>query len=164
MDIYWGDKNNKRKFDDIDSDSDEPTMEPDRKKLKLFKSDKMIYTIDNEVHFTESVNSRTIETLIKKITKLINKNNDKYVGGKEKYNINLIIDSGGGGIFALCKFVDFLALTKKKYPYVTFTSIVTGWAASAGTVMAIACDRRLMTRNATYMIHELKYLESSIIV
>lgn len=155
MDIFWGDKNNKRKFDEID-DYDEPSMEPERKKFKLFKSDKMIYTIDNEVHFTDSVNSRSIETLIKKITKLINKNHEKYVGGKEKFNINIIIDSGGGGVFAICKFVDFLTLTKKKYPYVTFTTIVTGWAASAASIMSCVGDRRLMTRNATYMIHELK--------
>ncbi|ARF12294.1 Clp protease [Klosneuvirus KNV1] len=158
MDLYWGIKeNNKRKFDEIDSDgdSDRETMEPDRKKFKLFKNDKMIYTIDSEIHFTMGVTSTSIETLIKKITKLINKNSDKYKDGKARFEIFLVIDSGGGSVNAILKFVDFLTLVKKKYPFVTFTSIVSGQACSAASIMAVACDKRMMTRNATFMIHEL---------
>jgi len=158
MDLYWGIKeNNKRKFDEMDSDgdSDRETMEPDRKKFKLFKNDKMIYTIDNEIHFTMGVTSTSIETLIKKITKLINKNNDKYKGSKEQYELIVVIDSPGGSVSAILKFVDFLTLVKKKYPFVTFTSIVSGCAASAGSIMSVSMDKRLMTRNATLMIHEL---------
>lgn len=157
MDINWGiTENNKRKYDNM-VDGDEPIMdEPDKKRFKLFKSpDKMIYTIDNEIHFTEGINARTIELLIKKITKLINKNADKYKGGKEKYEIFIIVDSPGGSVNAILKFVDFITLTKKKYPFVTFTSVTTGCAASAGSVLSTSLDRRLMTRNATMMIHEL---------
>ena len=159
MDLYWGIKeNNKRKFDEIDSDGDSyrETMEPDRKKFKLFKNDKMIYTIDSEIHFNEPINARSIETLIKKITKLINKNNDKYKGSKERFEISIIMSSPGGSIDSLLKFVDFISLTKKKYPFVTFTSIATANIASAATVACTIMDKRLMTRHGTAMIHQLR--------
>lgn len=162
MDIYWGEKNNKRKFDEIDDgDYDRETMEPDRKKFKLFKSDKMIYTIDSEIHFTDKITSLSIETLIKKITKLINKNIDKYKGSSEIFTIFLVVDSLGGSVSAILKFVDFLALTKKKYPFVSFTSIVTGTCASAGSILTVSADKRLMTRNAIMMCHELSSGTSS---
>lgn len=155
-DIYWGmEQNNKRKFDEIEDDYDEPSMEPDRKKFKLFKNDKMIYTIDSEIHFNGGINAVSIETLIKKITKLINKNVEKFKGSKEKMEITLICSSPGGHLDPLFKFIDFISLVKLKYPFVTFTSIATGNIASAMTLLCVIMDKRLMTRNATAMVHEL---------
>ncbi len=123
----------------------------------LFKfEDKMIYSIDNEVHFTADINKDTIEKLIRKITKIINNNKDKYNSkSKNKLQISYIVDSPGGSVTSVLKFVDFIRLVKKKYPFIEFTSVATGMVASAGTVMCIVADKRLMTKNAFAMIHEL---------
>ena len=72
-----------------------------------------------------------------------------------KLNIIYTIDSPGGSVTSILKFVDFIGLAKKKYSFVNFTSIITGLAASAGTIMAIVADKRYMTKNAHSMIHEL---------
>jgi len=157
MDIIYESK--KRKFDainDNENDNDnEYFVEP--KKIKLFKNEnKMIYALDTEVHFTEQINKTTIETLIKKITKIINKYHDKYEGTNDKLNITYIVDSPGGCLSSTFKFIDFISLTKKKYPYINFTSVITGCCASACTLISIPTDKRQMTRLASVMIHQLK--------
>ena len=126
------------------------------KRQKLFKMpDKMIYNINTEIHFTEDINKESIESIIKMITKIINKNDQKYRGGNNKLKITYIVDSPGGSVTAILKFVDFISLAKKKYPYVEFTSIITGLVASAGTIMCVVADHRYMTPYAHAMIHEL---------
>lgn len=151
--IYWGidqDKNNKKRK------SSSMSKSGDTKKTRLFTvENKTIYTIGTEIHFTDQINNETIEIIIKKITKLINENHKKYEDTDEKLNITYIVDSPGGSVTAILKFVDFITLAKKKYPYVEFTSIITGCVASAGTIMCVVADKRLMTANAHSMIHEL---------
>jgi ATP-dependent protease ClpP protease subunit len=162
MELYWGFTNNDYDTDDSRHVSKKRKLEQieDSKNDKvnpLFKfEDKMIYSIDNEVHFTADINKDTIEKLIRKITKIINNNKDKYNSkSKEKLKISYIVDSPGGSVTSVLKFVDFIRLVKKKYPFIEFTSVATGMVASAGTVMCIIADKRLMTQNAFAMIHEL---------
>lgn len=164
MDIYWGEpkKSNKRRYEDDDyPDYDEP-VGTITKKIKLFKDvNKMIYSIKNEVHFTDTITNQTIENVIKIVTKLINKNSSKYEGvdvndpATEKCNIVFVIDSPGGSVSAILKFVDFIRMTKEKYPWLEYTSVVTGTVCSAGTIFAISCDHRFMTKHSKYMVHEL---------
>lgn len=152
--IYWGinQKNNKRKAnDDIYLDN------PKKRKLIMVDSvNKNIYTIGTEIHFTDSINSRTIEILIKAVTKIINKNHKEYEHGDDKLQITIVVDSGGGSVIAVLKWVDFVNRCKKKYPYVEFISICTGIAASAATTLACVCHKRMATSRSTLMIHQLR--------
>jgi len=157
--VYWGfepdvcnNKNNKKRgYDDVQCGG-----KMDGKKIKLFKDhDKMIYAIKEEIHFTSDISAESMEALIKKITKIINREHEKYEGTADKLKITLILDSGGGSVNAVLKFIDFLKITKKKYPYVTFVSVLTGLCASATTVLGSSCDVRLMTKHAHAMIHSL---------
>jgi hypothetical protein len=73
MDIYWGEKkSNKRRYEDLDDDDFDEPVGTITKKIKLFKDvNKMIYSIKNEVHFTDQINNQTIENVIKIVTKLM---------------------------------------------------------------------------------------------
>ena len=123
-----------------------------------------VYTIGNEIHFTTDINTVSIQEIIKQITILIQNhlhknnivdgNNTNY-NNVDKLKIIYIVDSPGGSVISILKFVDFINIVKKKYPFVQFTSIITGLTASAGTIMAIVADKRYMTKNAHAMIHEL---------
>lgn len=152
--IYWGAK---RKFSEISDDSNQSKdVQPVSKKPKLVTyDDEMIYAIGTEVHFTADINKENIETIIKKITKIIHKNKNKYSDSDEKLRIAYIVDSPGGCVTSILKFVDFINMVKKKYPWVEFQSIATGLVASAGTIMCVVADKRMMTKNAHAMIHEL---------
>ncbi|QKF94705.1 Clp protease proteolytic subunit /translocation-enhancing protein tepA [Fadolivirus algeromassiliense] len=160
--LYWGfesakpQKNNKRTFSDYDQPDYEEPRGGDTKKIKLFKEvNKMIYSIGNEIHFNGTINTESIEAIIKKMTKLINKNKEQYDGTEDKCNITYVVDSGGGSVTAILKFVDFIKMSKKKYPWLEFTSVITGCAASAATTMCVVADHRHITPHATCMIHEL---------
>lgn len=154
--IYWGMKNNKRTFNQLDGYDDCDNLEPRSKRARLFTNENdMIYSRKNEIHFTDEINKVTIEKMIKTITKIITKNYDKYIDTEKILNITYIVDSPGGSVTAILKFVDFLSIVKKKYPNVQFTSIATGLVASAGTIMCVVADNRLITKNASAMIHEL---------
>ncbi len=159
--MHWGFEpsgNKKRKFD-----GDQPFYVKKQKlggdgikKHKLFSTgDKMIYAIGNEIHFTAGINKQTVEKIIRKITKIINSNHDKFKDSDEKLEIAYVVDSPGGCVTSILKFVDFIKMTKKKYPYVEFISVATGMVASAGTIMCVCADKRYMTKNAHAMIHEL---------
>lgn len=156
MDINWGvenTKNNKRKVSDVCEDDIYPKA---TKIPKLFsKGNKMIYTIGTTIHYTGGINSQNIETIIKQITKIINKNHKKYEDADEKLTITYIVHSFGGSVLDILKFVDFIRLTKQKYPYLEYVSVCTGFVASAGTIMATVADKRLITRSTHAMIHEL---------
>ena len=160
--IYWGinqKKNNKRKLDELyefdDSDVYSRKLN-DIKKSKLFNlGNKRIYVVGKEIHFTEKINDDTIENIIRKITKIINEHNKDYEGGDEKLEITYIVDSPGGSISSILKFVDYIKLAKKKYPYLEFISIITGTCASAGTIMCIIADKRYATEHSVQMLHEL---------
>ena len=120
-------------------------------------SDWSIYRSGNEIHFTNKVTSETIQKVIKLITEIINEN----LKGKNKtltkpLEITYVVDSPGGSVSAILKFVDFVNMVRKKYnDNLKFTSIISGSSASAGTIMAVIADKRLMTKNAVAMVHEL---------
>jgi len=119
------------------------------KKYELI--DPMIFSIGKEVHFTSEINKFSIELIIKEFTKMINKYKDE----DGNIEIRYIVDSPGGCVTSILKFVDYIDTVRTKYPNITFTSIATGLVASAGTIMCIIADKRLITKNAHAMIHEL---------
>jgi ATP-dependent protease ClpP protease subunit len=122
-------------------------------KMYIDKND--VYAIGNEIHFTTDINQTSIQEVIKLMTKIINDNCDKNKRTKEKLVITYIVDSPGGIVSSVLKFVDFIGLVKDKYNFVEFVSIISGLTASAGTIMAIVADKRYITKHAYAMIHEL---------
>lgn len=117
-----------------------------------------IYSVGTQIHFTADINKDTIERLIKVFTKVIAENSPKFgvkLKKDECIDIEYIVDSPGGCVSSVLKFVDFLNMVKSKHSYIRFTSIITGMVASAGTIMTVVADRRYMTKNSFTMIHEL---------
>jgi ATP-dependent protease ClpP protease subunit len=146
---YNGGNNNKRKYID-DNNNDDYEYVNVVKKPKFEIDDSLIYAIGKEVHFTSS-----IKRVIKLITKIIFEHENKHKNEKKKLNITIVVDSNGGSCTSILKFVDFLKMCKKKHPNVIFISVATGQIASAATIMCVACDKRLMSKNAFSMVHEL---------
>jgi Protease subunit of ATP-dependent Clp proteases len=124
------------------------------KKHKCEFINPLIYTIGNEMHFSADINKINIEFLIKKISKMIDKFYSDH-DSNEPYTIIYIVDTPGGSVNSVLKFVDHIKLTKIKYPNLKFTSIISGLVASAGTIMCIVADNRYITKNSHAMIHEL---------
>lgn len=114
-----------------------------------------VYTIGTEIHFNTNIDRNSIQEIIRQITELVHNHKIKSIGDPEKLTISYVVDSPGGSANSILKFVDFIRLTKQKYPFVEFISIITGMVASAGTIMAIVADKRYMTKNSHTMIHEL---------
>lgn len=156
MNIYWG----------IQQDNDIESSRKRRKinnpydvllgKKKLFEiDDELIYSFGTEVHFTGPIDKNSIATVIKEITKVINEKNSVEYDKEKKFTICYIVDSPGGCVTSVLKFVDFLNIVRQKHPNVEFVSIGTGLIASAGTIMCAVADKRYMTGNSYAMIHEL---------
>ena len=160
MDISWGITKDTHSTEENDSNRNTKRRRVDaghKKKVYELDDESMIYTVGTQVHFTAQINNDTVEALIKEITKVVENNVPKY-GSKDaqkKVNITYIVDSPGGSVTAVLKFVDFISMVREKQPHIEFTSIITGMAASAGTTMCVIADHRCMTRNAFAMIHEL---------
>ena len=135
MNIHWGISNKKRKLD-----SNSNTIKD--------KYDELIYSIDNEIYFTGSINKNTIAVIIKKITEIINDKKDEHFDEEKKLSICYIVDSPGGCVTSVLKFVDFLNIIRSKYNHIEFISIGTGLIASAGTIMCAVADKRYITSNS----------------
>ena len=157
MDIHWGIARNEQLSSNTSKNKRMRVDAGHKKKVYELDDESMIYTVGTQVHFTAQINNDTIEALIKEITKVVEDNVPKF-GAKDstkKVNITYIVDSPGGSVTAVLKFVDFISMVREKQPHIEFTSIITGMAASAGTTMCVVADHRCMTRNAFAMIHEL---------
>jgi ATP-dependent protease ClpP protease subunit len=150
----------KRKLDNLyENDNiwgNEIDYEKQQEKKIILLDEHFVYTIGNEIHFTTGVNRTSIQTLIKQIMEMIMEHKKKTIGEPDKLDIVIIVDSPGGSISSVLKFCDFLDMCRSKFPFVTFTSVISGSAASAGTIMSIYCDKRYITRHATAMVHELR--------
>lgn len=132
------------------------------------KYEKYIFaTGENEIHFNAHVDGETITRLKKLVSIVVDENKDKLVkydkNGKVPENrtkdpdfvITYIVNSPGGSVHDVLDFVDYINFLRCIYSNIRFTSIVTGMVASAGTTMCVIADKKLMTRFAFAMIHEL---------
>ena len=143
MNYYWGATDAKGKLPsnyDITPSSD-----------SLFREGK-------EIHFSCPVSQKSIDKLIKLSYEVI-WNFHKKDSGYENEDGNPLrliyhINSGGGSVTAMFKFVDFCNVVKAKHG-VKITTIATGFVASAATIMCLMGDRRIITAHCSYMIHEL---------
>jgi ATP-dependent protease ClpP protease subunit len=155
-DIYWG----------VDANDEVSTTLTHSKKRKIVSDTKnkqnedykyhspLIYTVGKEVHFSTGVNKLSIELLIRQMSDIMEKFY-KHHDDTDNLTITYVVDSPGGSVHSCLKFIDFLGLSKNKYPNLKFVSIVSGFAASAGSVMACVADERYMTKYSCAMIHEL---------
>lgn len=158
-DVYWGIQleesdditsavmhgNKKRKMSEIKNN--------DQKNYQIY--DPLIYTFGKEVHFSAGIDKLTIEIMIKHISAIIHAFADEYETRGEELEITYIVDSGGGSVLSVLKFCDFIRLVKIKHPHIKFKSVISGLAASAGTIMSCVADERVMTSNSSTMIHDL---------
>lgn len=119
----------------------------------------------NEIHYNAQVDDETIARMKKLVSICVNDNKEKLVkradvekNKDEKHEdvtITYIVNSPGGSVHAILDFVDYINILRSRYVNIKFTSIITGMVASAGTIMCVIADERLMTPNAFAMIHEL---------
>lgn len=143
----------KRKYSEDLTNETEVTSS--KKRYVEVDDNRMIYSVGNEIHFTAPVNDETIESVIKQMSQVIERITKKFCAEDEKITITYIIDSGGGDVYSVLKFVDFIRMAKIKHPELEFVSVITGHAASAGTIMGIVADKRKITKYGYAMIHEL---------
>lgn len=153
--IFWGinDINNsqrhlnkKRKYEDSIRNDEE-------RKYEVY--DPLIYTLGKTVYFSSEIKKITIEILIKHIGVIIEEFHEEYKAKGEELLITYIVDSPGGSVTSVLKFVDYISMAKKNYQMVKFKSVISGLAASAGTIMACVADKREITKYAKAMIHDL---------
>lgn len=113
-----------------------------------------VYRTHNEVWFNHSVNDESINKLIKLMYEVVSDEKlSAYRETVQKTEIILHIDSCGGSVKSVFKFIDFANLLRKKN--VKIRTIINGFAASAATLMAIIGDEREITPHSYAMIHEL---------
>lgn len=144
----------KNKLDDIfknilmgDKDDDE-----DEKRKIIMNND--VYSVDNHIYFVADVNRKNINMLIG----LICEKNDEYKDILDNPMIKdcspnplyLHITSYGGDLNECFRAVD--TIKNSKIPIYT---IIEGYAASAGTVLAIVGKKRFMTKSSYILIHQL---------
>lgn len=152
MELNWGLDKKRKHEDEVSWGNQAPKK---RRVVDLTSNHPMIYSINSEVHFSTLINKETIEEMIKEISTIISANKKKCETGTEKLEITYVVDSPGGCVLSVFKFVDFVKKVKKDYPNIVFKSVITGLVASAGTIMCAVADTRQMMPRAYAMIHEL---------
>jgi ATP-dependent protease ClpP protease subunit len=160
MNINWGNNCNDNNFNEKKSKKRKLLVglenDDQMDRVAQMLQSKNIFVIGTEIHFYSGIDSNSINTIIKIIGQLIN---NHYVKdnkpNNDPYTITYIVSSEGGCALSVLRFVDFLSRVKSNYPNITFVSVISGFCASAGTVMCAVADKRFMTPNSFAMIHEL---------
>jgi ATP-dependent Clp protease, protease subunit len=130
MDFIWGETND----------------EKDVKQHELYRS-------HNEIWFSHLINNETINKLIKLVYEVIH--DDKLSAYRENNDLEIIlhIDSGGGIVSSAFKFIDFIQQLQKRN--IKLRTIINGKACSAATLIALAGNKKQITKHSYAMIHEL---------
>jgi len=164
MDIHWS---NKRKYindnDDIDEDKNKKSKKEkyDKQEDNGMNENDNIYSYDNQVYFYSGVNTKTIIALQKEVNNTVIRMKARYrtaqdAGLRVSYEpICVHIYSGGGSIFAAFSFIDFMTQLKHRNSEMEFHSVVEGSTASAGTLMSVVFDKRVITEYGYMLIHQL---------
>lgn len=107
-----------------------------------------VKTAGRDVYFYEEVTQKSILEL----TMALRAADAATTADEIKYNvpIRLHINSPGGEVYAAMGFVDTIPLIQS-----AVHSIVSGFAASAATLMSVACDRRMILPNSFMLIHQI---------
>jgi ATP-dependent protease ClpP protease subunit len=122
---------------------------------KLFKRqspEENSYVVDNNIYFTDDITMDTINKLIKQIRSLEKKL--IMMGLNLKISpppIVLHITSNGGSVIAALKCINLI-----KSLTIDIHSVIDSFAASAATLISVCCDKRLMNKYSSLLIHELR--------
>ncbi len=148
--VIFGCKKNTVKNED-DDDGDEPGIDFSR----LFKKnspEENSYVVDNNIYFTDDITMDTMNKLIKQIRSLEKKLIMMGINLKiSPPPIVLHITSNGGSVIAALKCINLIkSLTVDIY------SVIDSFAASAATLISVCCDKRLMNKYSSLLIHELR--------
>jgi len=108
-----------------------------------------VYSIGNRIRFSGPTTVKSVKNMIDLIEIKINSHFKK---SSNKLTITYVIDSTGGGMIEVFKFINFIIESKEKHPSLRYESIITGSTAGSGTIMAIAADRRMISHEAHAMI------------
>ena len=122
---------------------------------KLFKRqspEENSYIVDNNIYFTDDITMDTMNKLIKQIRSLEKKL--IMMGLNLKISpppIILHITSNGGSVIAALKCINLI-----KSLTIDIHSVIDSFAASAATLISVCCDKRLMNKYSSLLIHELR--------
>jgi len=118
-----------------------------------------VFREGHNIFFYEEVNDTSVNTLIHIIYEIIGE--DSGIVSNTVKHINLHFDSWGGWVTSMLKFVDVLRILQdSENPKIKVTAVINHMAASAASFMALMCSERIMTKNSTYMIHEILAVET----
>lgn len=139
---------------DIEYDSDILKMYGENKKKKT--NNKNVYSRENHIYFKADVTDKSITELIDVINKYEKEfsklKRNPMIESVEPKPIWLHITSNGGSLFACFRAVDVI-----KHCKISINTIIDGYAASAGSVMAAVGAKRYMTENSHCLMHQLSY-------
>ena len=161
--LYDGFKSSKRarkhkrnKPDDDDSGDDDDKIDIDVLKCEnsISAITNSVYSKNNHIYFNSAFNKKSIEMLIDEITKINDEfdklTNNKLVDVVRPKPIYLHITSYGGSLLHCFKAID--AVTRSK---IEIHTIVEGYAASCGSLLAVIGRKRYMGRYASILMHQL---------
>ena len=134
-------------------DENEDAFDPSSIFGNLLKKDNDIRTDGNKIYFYKPVTRDNVLNLIftlKQTAKKL-KNMSDYIGSTEKVPIYLFINCEGGDYFAGLSAID--AIRTLNHPVYT---VIDGMAASAGTFISLAGEKRFIMKNSWVLIHQLK--------
>lgn len=155
---------NKKKNIDVNTNDntnlkDDGSESDNQKSICTNSSD--IYSYNNHIYFYSGIDKKSIITLQKELRTTVDKYREKMITAQnsgfiiECEPIFVHINSPGGVVFDVLSFIDFLTQLKIKHPDLKFNSVVEGATASAGTLMSVVFDKRIITENAYMLIHQL---------
>lgn len=106
---------------------------------------------DNHIYFYSQVCKKSAQELNMKLKEVEKKIIDKHRAHKSHQEyIYLHINSFGGSVFSAFSIID--TIKNLKVPVI---SIIEGAAASAGTLISIVCDYRIIYKTSYMLIHQL---------
>ena len=137
-----------------DSEDDMPTIDILQCDNSVSSINNSVYAENNHIYFNSAFNKKSIELLIDKIGK-INEEFDKISKHKmietvRPKPIYIQITSYGGSLFHCFKAIDAISRSK-----IEVHTIVEGYAASCGSLLAVIGAKRYMGKYASVLMHQL---------
>lgn len=147
-------KKHNRSFKLISDSSESDTELDNVPTVANDKGDANIFAEGNHIYFQSKVS----DTSVAKLINLINQKNNEFkkllenkmIESAQPKNLWLHITSYGGCLFSCFRAID--AIMQSLIPIYT---IIDGYAASAGTLMAVVGKKRFMAPNSYMLIHQL---------
>ena len=157
---YWGVKKRNFKSSKILKNDDSEDEEEEKKQILLkfpilsskSNSTSYIYSNINHIYFNNDITTESSFELIKELKNVETQIKTLAITlGIEKMPIYLHLTTDGGLIYSAMAIIDCI-----KSLSVDVYTVVSGFVASAGTLISLAGKKRYMCENAYMLIHELR--------